>query len=114
MFLDAFGTPIEVTPDNLHEYSYDLVSFSRGCGKPQEGIIEVHPQHGTKLLTSADFDIYLPPKWHGTIYSTEELIHNYRKRFNVSLTLFIQITNINPVTLLAGSHSADFSCLAAV
>ncbi|EDV31083.1 uncharacterized protein Dana_GF15182 [Drosophila ananassae] len=67
MFLDAFGTPIEVTPDNLHEYPYDL--------------------HGTKLLTSADFEVFLPPKWHGTIYSTEELLHNYRKRFNPDPTL---------------------------
>ncbi|KAH8413139.1 hypothetical protein KR009_008285 [Drosophila setifemur] len=62
MFLDAFGFPKEVTPDNLHEYSYDL--------------------HGTKLLTSADFEIYLPPQWHGTIYSTEELLDTYRNRFN--------------------------------
>ncbi|KAH8324439.1 hypothetical protein KR074_007187 [Drosophila pseudoananassae] len=67
MFLDSFGSPIDVKPENLHEYSYDL--------------------HGTKLLTSADFEVYMPPKWHGTIYSTEELIHNYRKRFNPDTTL---------------------------
>jgi len=26
MFLDAVGTPKEVTPQNLHEYPYELVS----------------------------------------------------------------------------------------
>ncbi|KAH8293287.1 hypothetical protein KR018_007562 [Drosophila ironensis] len=67
MFLDAFGNPKEVTPDNVNEYSYDL--------------------HGTKLLTSADFEVYFPPNWHGTVYSTEELIQNYRRRFNPDPTL---------------------------
>uniref|UniRef100_A0A6P4ED02 Uncharacterized protein LOC108038836 isoform X1 n=1 Tax=Drosophila rhopaloa TaxID=1041015 RepID=A0A6P4ED02_DRORH len=62
MFLDAFGIPKEVTADNLNSYSYDL--------------------HGTKLLTSADVEFFMPPNWHGTIYSTEELLHSYRKRFN--------------------------------
>ncbi|KAH8314313.1 uncharacterized protein [Drosophila kikkawai] len=67
MFLDAFGNPKEVTPDNLHEYSYDL--------------------HETMLLTSADHEVYIPPKWHGTIYSTEELLQNYKKRYNPDPTL---------------------------
>ncbi|XP_037710771.1 uncharacterized protein LOC119547819 [Drosophila subpulchrella] len=67
MFLDDLGFPKEVTPENLNTYTYDL--------------------HGTKLLTSADTEFYLPPKWHGTIYSTEELLHTYRKRFNPDPTL---------------------------
>ncbi|KAH8419404.1 hypothetical protein KR222_010671 [Zaprionus bogoriensis] len=61
MFLDAYGAPKEVTPDNLHEYPYDL--------------------HGVMLLTSADFETYIPPRWHGTVYSTEGLLDSYRKRF---------------------------------
>lgn len=28
MFLDAYGSPREVTPTTLHEYLYDLVSIS--------------------------------------------------------------------------------------
>ncbi|XP_016932990.3 uncharacterized protein [Drosophila suzukii] len=67
MFLDDFGFPKEVTAETLNNYPYDL--------------------HGTKLLTSADTEFYLPPKWHGTIYSTEELLHTYRKRFNPDPTL---------------------------
>ncbi|XP_034473495.1 uncharacterized protein LOC117780911 [Drosophila innubila] len=67
MFLDAYGTPKEVTPDNLDEYPYDL--------------------HGVMLLTSADFEVYIPPRWHGTIYSTEELLDTYRKRFKPDCTL---------------------------
>ncbi|XP_017051603.1 uncharacterized protein LOC108095160 [Drosophila ficusphila] len=67
MFLDDFGNPLEATPENLHTYSYEL--------------------HGTKLLTSADQEFYLPPKWHGTIYSTEELLRTYRNRFNPDPTL---------------------------
>ncbi|XP_043662602.1 uncharacterized protein LOC122626415 isoform X1 [Drosophila teissieri] len=67
MFLDDFGNPKEVTPETLSTYTYDL--------------------HGTKLLTSADSEIYLPPKWHGTIYSTEKLLDTYRRRFNPDPTL---------------------------
>ncbi|XP_068151587.1 uncharacterized protein [Drosophila tropicalis] len=67
MFLDAFGAPKEVTADTLKEYPYDL--------------------HGTMLLTSSDFEVYIPPRWHGTIYSTEELLDNYRRRFNPNSTL---------------------------
>lgn len=36
------------------------------------------------LLTSADYEVYIPPRWHGTVYSTEELLDSYRKRFKVS------------------------------
>ncbi|XP_023165535.1 uncharacterized protein LOC111595853 isoform X2 [Drosophila hydei] len=61
MFLDAYGAPKDVTPDNLHDYTYDL--------------------HGVMLLTSADYELFIPPRWHGTIYSTEELLDSYRKRF---------------------------------
>ncbi|EDW63872.1 uncharacterized protein LOC115758734 [Drosophila novamexicana] len=67
MFLDAFGAPKDVTPDNLHEYTYDL--------------------HGVMLLTSADYEVYIPPRWHGTVYSTEELLDSYRKRFKPDSTL---------------------------
>ncbi|XP_017075683.2 uncharacterized protein LOC108110919 [Drosophila eugracilis] len=67
MFLDDFGFPLEVTAETLNKYSYDL--------------------HNTKLLTSADTEFYLPPKWHGTIYSTEELLYSYRKRYNPDPTL---------------------------
>ncbi|KAH8238910.1 hypothetical protein KR038_006201 [Drosophila bunnanda] len=90
MFLDAFGNPKEVTPDNLHEYSYDL--------------------HETMLLTSADHEVYIPPKWHGTIYSTEELLQNYRKRYNVSRYLERRKGDINlrssqPDTTLLTFHA---------
>eukprot|EP00099_Drosophila_melanogaster_P011247 NP_001285561.1 uncharacterized protein Dmel_CG14346, isoform D [Drosophila melanogaster] len=67
MFLDDFGNPKEVTPETLSTYTYDL--------------------HGTKLLTSADTEIYLPPMWHGTIYSTEKLLDTYKRRFNPDPTL---------------------------
>ncbi|KAI8042549.1 uncharacterized protein LOC128261582 [Drosophila gunungcola] len=67
MFLDAFGNPKEVTADNLNSYSYDL--------------------HGTKLLTSAEVEFFMPPNWHGTIYSSDELLYSYRKRFNPDPTL---------------------------
>lgn len=36
------------------------------------------------LLTSADYEVFIPPNWHGTIYSTEGLLDSYRKRFKVS------------------------------
>ncbi|ALC37955.1 CG14346 [Drosophila busckii] len=67
MFLDAHGTPKEVTPQNIHEYNYHL--------------------HGAMLLTSADQEVFIPTRWHGTIYSTEELLDNYRKRFKPDATL---------------------------
>ncbi|XP_030384510.1 uncharacterized protein LOC115631814 [Scaptodrosophila lebanonensis] len=68
MFLDAYGAPKEVTPENLHEYPFDL--------------------HGIMLLTSAEHKVFIPPRWQGTIYSTEDLLHNYRKRFNPDPYLF--------------------------
>ncbi|KAH8263147.1 hypothetical protein KR044_005258 [Drosophila immigrans] len=66
MFLDALGNPKEVTPENLHEYTQNL--------------------HGVMLLTSADYEAYIPPRWHGTIYSTEELLDTYRRRFQPDCT----------------------------
>lgn len=62
MFLDAVGTPKEVTPENLHEYSYDL--------------------HAIMLLN----EVYIPPRWHGTIYSTADILDTYQKRFEPDCT----------------------------
>ncbi|XP_017860445.1 PREDICTED: uncharacterized protein LOC108612064 [Drosophila arizonae] len=67
MFLDAFGAPKDITPENLHEYPYHL--------------------HSVMLLTSADQEVFIPPRWHGTIYSTEEILDGYRKRFKPDCTL---------------------------
>ncbi|XP_062142455.1 uncharacterized protein LOC133850387 [Drosophila sulfurigaster albostrigata] len=67
MFLDAYGNPKEITLENLDEYPYSL--------------------HGVMLLTSADYEVFIPPGWHGTIYSTEELLDTYRRRFQPDCTL---------------------------
>ncbi|XP_034098814.1 uncharacterized protein LOC117564233 [Drosophila albomicans] len=67
MFLDADGNPKEITLENLDEYPYSL--------------------HGVMLLTSADYEVFIPPRWHGTIYSTEELLDTYRRRFQPDCTL---------------------------
>ncbi|EDW39699.1 GL15656 [Drosophila persimilis] len=67
MFLDDDGIPRDLTSDNLYDYSFDL--------------------HGTMLLTSADTEVYMPPKWHGTMYGTEEMLNSYRQNFNPNPSL---------------------------
>lgn len=71
-------------------------------------------QHGVMLLTSADQEVFIPPRWHGTIYSTEDILDGYRKRFKVFLStiqcIFGSIGFLAYFILLARLHAADIPC----